>query len=300
MFDVCLLGTGGMMPLPKRFLTSALLRYNGNMMLIDCGEATQISLKMLGWGFKNINTICFTHFHADHISGLPGMLLTLSNSGRVEPLTIIGPKGVEKIVNCLRAIAPDLTFELKFIEVTSSNVNEEILVDDFIIKTCEMKHGIPCLAYSVNVKRNGKFNLEEAERLEIPKEYWSILQRGEAVDKYTPDMVMGEERKGFKVSYCTDSRPTDELPEFVKNSDLFICEGMYGDEEEKAKAVERKHMMFSEAAEIAKKGEVSKMWLTHFSPSLTNPADFLEVATNIFENTECGTDRKVITLKYED
>ena len=157
MLDICLLGTSGMMPLPKRFLTSALLRYNGNMILIDCGEGTQVTLKMLGWGFKNINTICFTHVHADHISGLPGMLLTLSNSGRVEPLNIIGPKGIEKVVNSLKIIAPDLAFKLKFYEI--SNKNETVVIDDYIIKTHNVKHSIPCIAYSINIERQGKFNL---------------------------------------------------------------------------------------------------------------------------------------------
>lgn len=298
MLDVCLLGTSGMMPLPKRFLTSALLRYNGNMLLIDCGEATQISLKMLGWGFKNINTICFTHVHADHISGLPGMLLTLSNSGRTETLNIIGPKGIEKVVNSLRVIAPDLSFKLKFYEI--SNNNEAIKIDDYIINTCNVKHGIPCLAYSINIERLGKFNLDKAKELNIPVNYWHVLQEGNNIDGFTPDMVMGDMRKGFKVSYCTDTRPTKELPEFVRDSDLFICEGMYGDESEKEKAVERKHMMFNEAAEIAKEGNVSEMWLTHFSPSLTNPEDYIDIAKEIFENSHVGKDRMIKVLDYEE
>ena len=300
MFDICLLGTGGMMPLPKRFLTSALLRYNGNMIMIDCGEATQITLKMLGWGFKNIDAICFTHVHADHISGLPGMLLTLSNSGRIEPLTIIGPKGIERVVNNLRVIAPDLTFDLKFIEINNENIEEKICIDDYIIEVCEVKHGVPCLAYSVNIERAGKFNLEKAESLNIPKNYWHVLQKGEEIGGFKPSDVMGEARKGFKVCYCTDTRPTEKLPEFVSEADLFICEGMYGDNSEKSKAIERKHMMFEEAANIAKEGNVKELWLTHFSPSLTNPSEYLEDTKKIFENTIIGKDRMTKTLKYNN
>ena len=300
MFDICLLGTGGMMPLPKRFLTSALIRYNGNMLMIDCGEATQITLKMLGWGFKNINTICFTHVHADHISGLPGMLLTLSNSGRTEPLNIIGPKGIERVVNNLRVIAPDLTFELKFYELESPGVNFPLKIDDYIIDVCEVKHGVSCLAYSIDIERLGKFNVIEAERLNIPKKYWKSLQNGEEIDGYKPSQVMGEKRKGFKFCYCTDTRPTEKLPNFVRNADIFICEGMYGDESEKSKAIERKHMMFQEAAQIAKEGEVKELWLTHFSPSLTNPGDYIEDVKKIFENSHVGKDRMTKTLKYEE
>ncbi len=300
MFDICLLGTSGMMPLPKRFLTSALFRYNGNMLLIDCGEGTQITLKMLGWGFKDINTICFTHYHADHISGLPGMLLTLSNSGRVEPLNIVGPIGLKKVVDSLRVIAPELTFDINYIEINDENKNETLHIDDFEINVCELKHGVNCLGYSISIPRKGKFNLEKAEELNIPKQDWHILQNGEEVDGFKPSDVMGPERKGFKVSYLTDTRPTNDIPSFVENSDLFICEGMYGDEEDNEKAVQRKHMMFRKEATLAKEGNVKELWLTHFSPSLTNPQEYLDSVKNIFENVVVGKDRMIKTLKYEE
>ena len=114
MLDVCLLGTGGMMPLPYRWLTSLLVRYNGSSLLIDCGEGTQIAIKEKGWSFKPIDVICFTHYHGDHISGLPGLLLTMGNADRTEPLTLIGPKGLERVVNSLRVIAPELPFQIKY------------------------------------------------------------------------------------------------------------------------------------------------------------------------------------------
>ena len=120
MLDICLLGTGGMMPLPGRWLTSLALRFNGSCMLIDCGEGTQIAMKRAGISSKPFDVICFTHFHADHISGLPGLLLSMGNAERTEPLTIIGPKGVERVVNSLRVIAPELPFDIKFIELTQA------------------------------------------------------------------------------------------------------------------------------------------------------------------------------------
>ena len=299
MLDVALLGTGGMMPLPNRFLTSMLCRFNGRLLMIDCGEGTQVTLKLLGWGFKNIDTICFTHFHADHISGLPGILLTIGNSGRTEPITLIGPKGLKKVVDGLRVIAPELQFEINFEELE----NESCLkFNDFLIKSIQVDHGLPCFAYSINIERNGLFDLEKAEKLGLPKKYWSILQRNEYVEYdgkvYTSDMVLGEPRKGFKISYCTDSRPTESLPEFVKDSDLFICEGIYGEDEKLSKAIEHKHMIFSEAATIAKKGNVRELWLTHYSPALIDPQSLIHFAKDIFENSHCGHDRKTTSFKF--
>ena len=126
MLDICLLGTGGMMPLPYRWLTSMMARCDGSSLLIDCGEGTQVALKEKGWSPKPIDVICFTHYHADHISGLPGLLLTMGNAERTEPLTLIGPKGLERVVGALRTIAPELPFQLKFIELTEAREQHKI------------------------------------------------------------------------------------------------------------------------------------------------------------------------------
>ncbi|HCC07853.1 MAG TPA: ribonuclease Z [Clostridiales bacterium] len=303
MFDICLIGTGGMMPLPNRWLSSMLVRFKGKMLLIDCGEGTQISLKSLGWGFKNIDTICFTHYHADHISGLPGMLLTLGNSERTEPLTLVGPTGLERVVSALRTIASELPFDIIYKEINTDEVCE-LRLDEYILKTCGAKHGVPCLAYSIETERLGKFDIEKALKLDLPKNYWNMLQNEQEVsyeDKlYTPSMVMGECRKGFKISYCTDSRPTDNIVDLARNSDLFVCEGMYAEKDKENKAIDRKHMMFYEAAKMAKEADVKELWLTHYSPSLTNPKDYLYIAKEIFVNTKAGYDRIIKSIVYEE
>ena len=303
MLDLCLLGTGGMMPLPNRWLASLLLRYNGRMILIDCGEGTQISLRMAGWGFKNIDAILFTHYHADHIAGLPGLLLTLGNSGREKPLTLVGPPGIKKVIDSLTVIAPQLPYELRIIEI-SDHESSEICISDIYIKSMPVDHTLECISYCIKIKRQGEFDVDRAQELNIPVKYWNDLQKGETLkleDRVlTPEMVLGEPRKGIKVCYCTDSRPVESLEEFIKGSDLFICEGMYGDEENTDKAVEKKHMMFSEAGLLAKQGNVKELWLTHYSPALREPEKYIDSAREIFTNTILGRDLLTTTIKYED
>lgn len=173
MLDVCLLGTGGMMPLPRRWLTALMCRYNGSNILIDCGEGTQVAIKQKGWTFKPIDVICITHYHADHISGLPGLLLTMGNAERTEPLTMIGPKGLERVVNSLRTIAPELPFEIQFIELTDST--QIIQFEEYRIHAFKVKHNVTCYGYSVEIDRSGKFDAEKAKKLDIPINKWSVL-----------------------------------------------------------------------------------------------------------------------------
>ena len=302
MLDVCLLGSGGMMPLPYRWLTALMMRYNGSSVLIDCGEGTQIAVKEKGWSFKPIDVICVTHFHGDHISGLPGLLLTMGNAERTEPLTLVGPKGLERVVNALRVIAPELPFPIEFIELTKAE--EELEINGYHIKAFRVNHNVTCYGYSIEIKRAGKFNLEKAQSLNIPKNYWNRLQKGETITGgdtvYTPDMVMGAPRKGIKLVYCTDTRPTESIARNAKGADLFICEGMYGEKDKQVKAVTNKHMTFYEAARLAKEADVKEMWLTHYSPSLTRPEEYMDEVRKIFPRAVAGKDRKSVELDFED
>ncbi len=301
MLDVCLLGTAGMMPLPNRWLTSLMTRFNGSSLMIDCGEGTQIAVKEKGWSFKPIDVMCFTHYHADHISGLPGMLLTMGNAQRTEPLIMIGPKGLERVVNALRTIAPELPFPIEYRELTQPE--ETITQNGYKITAFKVNHNILCYGYTIEIARAGQFQVEQAQALGIPKQCWNRLQKGMTIEengnRYTPDMVMGPERKGIKVTYCTDTRPTPSIAAHASQADLFICEGMYAEKEKEEKAKQYKHMTFYEAARLAREADVSRLWLTHFSPSLVRGEAYMDQVRKIFPEAVLGKDGKTIELDFE-
>ena len=382
MLEVGLLGTGGMMPLPYRWLTSLMVRYNGMSILIDCGEGTQVAMKKKGWSPKPIDVICFTHFHADHISGLPGLLLSMGNAERTEPLLMIGPKGLERVVNSLRVIAPDLPFEIRFHEIGSAEesihfgrpeegcseqtgredlqcaagadrgkqesaavsadrgkqriaAGAEVWVDipdapllkDLHIEAFRVNHNVTCYGYTILLDRTGRFDVERATALGIPRKYWNRLQKGACIDAatgeevpaaaanaassgenaegkeariLTPDMVLGPARRGLKVTYTTDTRPCQSIVRHAQGSDLFICEGMYAEEDKLAKAREHRHMMFSEAAALARDAAVKELWLTHYSPSLIKPETGMDEVRKIFPHAVAARDGRSVDLIFEE
>ena len=302
MLDIVLLGCGGTVPLKNRWLTACYLRCNGHAVLIDCGEGTQIAVNEAGVSLFAIDTICLTHYHADHVSGLPGLLLSMGNEGRISPLAIYGPRGLQRIIEGLRVIAPELPFSLELHEFTQQQ--ENFIAGDLHFTAFGVQHTLPCYGYRVHLPRAGKFDPGRARENNIPLVVWSKLQKGSAVEwegtTYYPRQVMGEPRKGISMVYCTDTRPTASLETAAQSVDLLICEGMYGDDEKQDKALETLHMTFSEAAVLAKNARVKALWLTHYSPSLPDPESFLPAAQNLFFNTQCGCDGKRTTLQFED
>ncbi|MGI9149678.1 MAG: ribonuclease Z [Chloroflexota bacterium] len=295
MLDIALVGTGGTMPLPNRWLSSVLLRCGKHLVLFDCGEGTQISLRELGWGLKDIDLILISHVHGDHITGLPGLLLTQANSGRIEPVEIVGPAGFGAVVAGLLLVARHLPFEVHCRELDSG---DHVQLDDLRATCVAAEHHVDCLAYRLDVPRGRRFLPDRARALNVPIPNWKRLQRGEMVDGVDPSDVLGPPRPGLSVGLVTDTRPTDPIAQLVAGVDVLVCEGTFGSDEDQPRAVERKHMTFREAARLAKQAHAGQLVLTHFSPSVVAPESFLQNAREVFAETIVGRDHLVLSLRF--
>ena len=300
MIDICLLGTCGMMPMPGRWLSCALVRCGASLTLFDCGEGTQVPWKSLGWGFRQLGAICLTHVHADHVAGLPGVLFMVAHAERTEPLDIYGPPGTAYVVEGLRRIAADLPFPVHIHELKSG---EQFELPGGLHGSCAAaSHGVPCLAYRVELERKPLFQPQQAQALGLPVQLWSRLQRGETVQHngqtITPTQVLGPPRRGISLALITDTRPTTTLSQFARDVDLLICESMYDDPEDLPLARAHAHMLAEEAAALAQAAGAHALILTHFSPKITDVSIAERTARRIFPNTRSGRDGMVVTLEY--
>ncbi len=298
MVDVCLAGTGGMMPLPGRALTCLWVEYNGHAALIDCGEGTQVALQNADLKLSRLELLLVTHTHGDPILGLPGLLLTLSNSGKTTPLTICGPKGMMYVINGICCICPMLPFPVEVVEFTEEE--NEYHWTDFTIHTLNMRHTMPCLGYRLSLNRLPVFDPQRAVEKGIPQQYWQKLHRGETVEAngvtYEPKDVVKGDRSPTVICYMTDTVSFPEMAEFAKEADLFVCEGMYGNLENVDRMMAKGHTVFAQAANLAKLANAKRLWLTHYSPALQNPHEFEAEVKQIFENTTVCDDGEKLHL----
>ncbi len=297
MLDVTLCGTGGTTPRIDRHLSSAYLRHDGHGLLIDCGEGTQIAVKKANMSLSRVGLILLTHFHGDHVAGLPGFLLTMGNEGRREKVTICGPRGVAEIVKALTVCAQELPFSIDCVPMGDFDT---VTYKDFNVTSFEVHHTCPCLGYDIRIHRGGKFDPDKAKANEVPMKYWKTLQKGEAIDGFTPDMVMGERRRGLHVTYSTDTRPTEILSTMATDADLLITEAMFGENKKEDRAKETCHMTLPEAAVLAKEAAPRRLWLTHYSPSMPEPELYTDALEKLYPGARLGYDGMTETLRFED
>ena len=298
MIDLCTLGTGGTMPLHSRALASLYVRNGRRALLVDCGEGTQVEVGRLGWGFQRIEALLISHYHADHCSGLPGMLLALAKAERAEPVHIWGPVGLGRVVEGLRVIAPQLPYEVVLHPFPAEGCAFEAA--GLQIRAFPLNHGLPCFGFRFELPRPREFLPEQARALGIPVLCWSALQRGEDAEGFSPEQVLGPARAGISFLYATDTRPVPAIPAHGAGTQLMILEGMYGDEEDLEKALKNHHMLYRESAALAREAGTERLLLTHFSTSLDEPEAFLENARAVFPNTDCASDGLTLTLGYPE
>ncbi len=309
--EIFVLGTGGMMPLPNRHLTSVLMRREGDSFLFDCGEGTQVSLRKLSLRWKRISTIFISHTHADHITGLPGILMLSSQVERTEPLTIIGPPKVKEYVESSRSVLDMyVNYDINVEEIEDPKRPQVVYEDDALtVRSVPVNHSRICVAYVVQEKdRPGVFFPEKAKELGVPiGPLWSQLQSGISVvlgDGRTiaPGEVMGPSRRGRKFCFVTDTTYTPTLAPELSNADLLICEGMF-DSSLLESAKEKKHLTSQQAAQIAREaGGIKKMGLIHYSPRYTKRdlQTLLEEAQEIFPDTFLCQERVSIEVPFQD
>lgn len=301
MIDLTFLGTGAMMPTSRRWLSSFLMRVDGRLILFDVGEGSQIPWQQSGWGFKRLDTICLSHWHADHVAGLPGVLHALAHAGREEPVTIIGPKGTRAMAHALRELAPELPYPLAVADLVDG---QSWQIGPLTASVRLGAHRVPVLAYRFDLPRAPAFLADRAEGLEIPRDRWAELARGGEISvngsTYRGADFTGPPRRGLSVGVMTDTRPFPAAADHLAEVDLLIADGTYGDPADGEKAVAHMHMTFADAAGVARDAGARRLILTHFSPKMEDPSIWLEGARSIFPATELAVPRETITLNYED
>ena len=299
------------MPLPGRNLTSVLLRREGDLFLFDCGEGTQVSLRQLNLRWKKITTIFISHTHADHITGLPGILMLSSQVERTEPLTIIGPPKIKEYVESSRQVLDMyVNYDIIIQEIQEPDKPGVVYeTDELIVRSVPLNHSKVCVGYVLEEKdRPGVFFPEKAKEAGVPcGPQWSQLQNGQTVilddgKAVESEMVMGKPRKGRKFSFVTDTAFVPALADEVAGSDLFICEGMF-DKSLSVSAREKKHLTSYQAATIAEKaGNIKRMGLIHYSPRYTERdlRNLLKEAREVFPDTFLCRDRMQLEIPYEE
>ena len=304
MLRLTLLGTGAMMPTPERALTALALSCRGRTILFDCGEGTQVAMRRHRVSAARVDLIALTHYHGDHIFGLPGLLQTIALLGRTEPLYFAGPEGIERALAPIFALAGPMPFELRAVELTKRAAD----LSDFLpgwqrgseLRAVGTAHRVPSQGYVFHLKRAGRFLPEQAAALGVQKKDWSRLQRGERVGRVKPSQVMGPERPGLIVAFSGDTKPCRALEKAARGADLLIHEATYADDASRAEANRCGHSTFADAAGAAVRAGAKRLWLTHLSQAIEDVPAALEAARAVFPAAECPPDGHSLRLSFPE
>lgn len=308
MITVTLLGTGALSPTPERALAVTALTVSGRTLLVDCGEGTQIAMRRHHVSPLRVDVIALTHYHGDHILGLPGLMQTMFQEQRRTPLLIVGPGNAAEQLAPIMTLAGKLPYDVFVRELPPEGLKLDQTfpgwADGTLLSAFPTNHTDVSQGYCLHLPRRGKFDPALAAARNVPQKQWGRLQKGEAVtlpDGRTilPEQVMGPARRGLTVTVSGDTSPCPALTEAAKDADLLIMDGTYADDEDTAMALSRGHSTFALAARTAKEASARRLWLTHFSQSVTEPERYLPPTRTIFENSFCGTDGLSDVLRFD-
>lgn len=295
MLTVTLLGTGGTQPLPERALAALAVSVGGGTVLLDCGEGTQTALRRWGVSAYRLHTVLLTHYHGDHILGLPGLLQTLSSLGRTAPLTVVGPAGLEAVAAPMAALAGPLPFAVHWRQAGQ----KPFAAGPLTVTPFPLEHRVPCCGYALALPRAGRFDPGRARAAGIPVALWSRLQAGQTVEGFTPDQVLGPPRRGLKVVYATDTRPCPAVTEAAREADLLCMDATYADDADLDKAKLYGHATCRETGALAAEAGVRRLWLTHYSAAVTDLAPGLAAAQRAYPDAVAGTDGMRLELDFD-
>lgn len=308
MIDFTLLGTAATMPLPDRALSAGVLRCAGRTILFDCGEGTQTAARRSHISLMKTDVIALTHYHGDHIFGLPGLLQSMNCLGRTDTLYITGPDDPKDAVAPIMALAGKLEYEVRFVsgEVRLASLHPA-WPPGAVIVPFPTEHRVLSCGYVFTLPRAAKFLPEKARQYGIPTKMWGELQKSAPDREFTlgntvitAGAVMGKPRKGLRIVFSGDTAPCESLIKAAYDADLLVCDATYGDDDCLAMAELYGHSTFPQAAKLAAAAQVRRLWLTHYSQTITEPEECLKNASQIYADAECGFDGKTISLCFPE
>ncbi len=307
MIEFKLIGTAAATPLPARALTSAVLTCSGRSILFDCGDGTQSAARRAHVSLMSIDVICLTHFHGDHIFGIPGLLQSLALHGRTRPVLLIAPEEDGGLLPALITLSSPLPFELRVAYLPEEGLHLHDMIPDFpagaMLSPVATQHRVPSQGYRFTLSRPGRFLVEKAQSLRVPQRFWSRLQHGESIEVdgriVAPADVLGEPRRGLSVVFTGDTRPCDAVREAARDADLLVMDATYSEGAQEELAIRYGHSTFAATARLAAEARVRRLWLVHYSAMIDDPATYLPHAQAHFPSAVCGMDGMSATLMFD-